>query len=354
MGWWIGASGSGHRRATEPETKVSITATARQFWIRAPGRGEIVSAELAPLDGGEVLVRALYSGISRGTEALVYRGEVPASQRDVMRAPFQEGDFPGPVKYGYSSVGEVLEAPDRWSALVGRAVFCLYPHQDLYAVPGDAVVALPVGVPIGRGVLTANLETALNAVWDGGPSAGDRIVVIGAGVVGLLVAWLCQQLPGARVTIVDPDPSRAGYRSGVGARTRGGATRRRRRRTSWCTRAGPPEGLSAALAAAAVEATVLELSWYGARVVPLPLGEAFHSRRLTIRSSQVGRIPPARSPRWSNKRRIGVALDLLRDPRLDALISGESDFDTLPEVMAKLSSDGRGVLCHRIRYPQLP
>ena len=353
MGWWIGASGSGHRRATEPETKVSITATARQFWIRAPGRGEIVSAELAPLDGGEVLVRALYSGISRGTEALVYRGEVPASQRDVMRAPFQEGDFPGPVKYGYSSVGEVLEAPDRWSALVGRAVFCLYPHQDLYAVPGDAVVALPVGVPIGRGVLTANLETALNAVWDGGPSAGDRIVVIGAGVVGILVAWLCQQLPGARVTIVDPDPSRADTARELGLELAevppadGDAD-------LVVHASGTAEGLSAALAAAAVEATVLELSWYGARVVPLPLGEAFHSRRLTIRSSQVGRIPPARSPRWSNKRRIGVALDLLRDPRLDALISGESDFDTLPEVMAKLSSDGRGVLCHRIRYPQLP
>ena len=281
MGWWIGASGSGHRRATEPETKVSITATARQFWIRAPGRGEIVFAELAPLDGGEVLVRALYSGISRGTEALVYRGEVPASQRDVMRAPFQEGDFPGPVKYGYSSVGEVLEAPDRWSALVGRAVFCLYPHQDLYAVPGDAVVALPVGVPIERGVLTANLETALNAVWDGGPSAGDRIVVIGAGVVGLLVAWLCQQLPGARVTIVDPDPSRADPARELGLElaemppTDGDAD-------LVVHASGTAEGLSVALAAAAVEATVLELSWYGTRVVPpaagrgLPLPTSHH------------------------------------------------------------------------------
>ena len=168
--------------------------------------GEIVAANLPPRQEGEVLVRTLYSGISRGTETLVYRGEVPDSQHGVMRAPFQEGDFSGPVKYGYSSVGEVLEGP---ASLVGQAVFCLYPHQDLYCVPAESVTPLPITIPPSRAVLAANLETALNAVWDSQAGPGDRIVVIGAGVVGILVAWLCNSLPGADVLLVDVDPTRA-------------------------------------------------------------------------------------------------------------------------------------------------
>jgi threonine dehydrogenase-like Zn-dependent dehydrogenase len=266
-----------------------------------------------------------------------------------MRAPFQEGDFPGPVKYGYSSVGEVLEAPERLRSLVGRAVFCLHPHQDRYVVPAGAVTVLPAGVPPERAVLAANMETAVNAMWDGAPSAGDRIVVIGAGVIGLLTAWLCRQLPGARVTVVDPDPARAAPARGLGLelveRTPGGADADLVVHAS-----GSAEGLAAALAVARVEATVLELSWYGSRVVPLPLGEDFHARRITLKSSQVGRIPPLRAPRWSHARRLALALELLGDPALDALISGESGFDELPEVMSRLARDGRGVLCHRIRY----
>jgi threonine dehydrogenase-like Zn-dependent dehydrogenase len=328
---------------------MSSTGTTRQFWIRGPGRGEIRSAGVPRRKEDEVLVRALYSGISRGTESLVFRGEVPPSQYQAMRAPFQEGDFPGPVKYGYSSVGEVLEAPERLSALVGRHVFCLYPHQEHYSVPAGAVTALPPGVPPGRAVLAANLETAVNAVWDGAPSVGDRIVVIGGGVVGLLVAWLCRQLPGARVTVVDPDPSRA-----VPARALGvehSTTPPEGASADLVVHAsGAAEGLAAALAVANIEATVLELSWYGNRSVPLPLGENFHARRITLRSSQVGRIPPLRLPRWSPARRLALALELLRDASLDALISGESELDELPEVMSRLSGDGRGVLCHRIRY----
>jgi threonine dehydrogenase-like Zn-dependent dehydrogenase len=328
---------------------MSSTGTTREFWIRAPGRGEIRSAGLPRRKDDEVLVRALYSGISRGTEALIFRGEVPRSQYQAMRAPFQEGDFPGPVKYGYSSVGEVLEAPERLSALVGRPVFCLYPHQEHYAVPAGAVTVLPAGVPPERAVLAANMETAVNAVWDGAPTVGDRIVVIGGGVVGLLVAWLCRQLPGARVTVVDPDPSRAAPARTLGLEHL--ATPPEGASADLVVHAsGTAEGLAAALAAARVEATVLELSWYGDRLVPLPLGEDFHARRITIRSSQVGRIPPLRVPRWSHQRRLALALELLRDPSLDALITGESDFDELPELMSRLSADGRGVLCHRIRY----
>ena len=331
-------------------TRTLVPRTARQFWIPAPGRGEIVTSQLGPGEPDQVLVRALYSGISRGTESLVFRGEVPPSQHQVMRAPFQEGDFPGPVKYGYSSVGEVLEAPvGPEASLIGRHVFCLHPHQDLYLVPAPAVRVLPDGLPPERAVLGANMETALNAVWDARPSVGDRIVVIGGGVVGLLVAWLCRQIPAARVSLVDIDASREGVAEGLelefSDRAPAGAD------ADFIFHAsGSPDGLEAALSVAGVEATVVELSWYGNQSVPLPLGEAFHSRRLTLRSSQVGRIPIDRAARWDHARRLGLALDLLRDERLDLLISGESDFEELPEVMGRIAEDGRGVLCHRIRY----
>ena len=333
------------------------TSIARQFWIQTPGRGEIVRAALPPPAPGEVLVRARYSGVSRGTEALVFRGEVPDSQRQVMRAPFQEGEFPGPVKYGYASVGEVedLEAdPNKESdaagarALVGRTVFCLYPHQDLYRVPSAAVTLLPADLPATRAVLAANMETAVNVCWDARPSPGDRIVVIGAGVVGLLIAWLCRQVPGVAVTLVDVDPEKQAIAAelAVPCRTEPAPERDA---DLVIHASGDPDGLRTALDIAGVEATIVEASWYGTRSVALPLGEHFHARRLTIRSSQVGRLPPDRAPRWNHRRRMRLALELLRDPRLDALITGESAFEDLPDVMVELSGSP-GPLCHRIRY----
>jgi NADPH:quinone reductase-like Zn-dependent oxidoreductase len=312
--------------------------------------GEIVTAPLAPGQGseekGEVLVRARYSGISRGTEALVFRGEVPPSQYEAMRAPFQEGRFPAPVKYGYSSVGEVIEGPD---ALVGRTVFCLHPHQDVYRVPAAAVTPLPDGLPAARAVLAANMETALNGLWDAQPAPGDRIVVVGAGVVGMMAAWLCSRMPATDVLVYDVDDRRAGPAKALGLSLTGedptGAAADLVIHAS-----GQEAGLRSALAAAGMEATVLELSWYGNRHVTLPLGEAFHSRRLTLMSSQVGHLPPRRAARWNHRRRMEKALELLLDPALDALISGESPFDDLPRVMSELSKDGNGALCHRIRY----
>jgi threonine dehydrogenase-like Zn-dependent dehydrogenase len=305
-----------------------------------------LATDLAPRQEGEVLVRAIYSGISRGTESLVFRGEVPESQHEAMRAPFQEGHFPGPVKYGYSSVGEVIEGPDE---LQGCAVFCLYPHQDLYCVPAASVMLLPDGLPEARAVLAANAETALNAVWDARPGPGDRIAVIGLGVVGLLTAWLCDQLPGTEVIAFDVDPGRAQVAKALGLSFTSeppvGADADLVIHAS-----GQEEGLRTALDTAGLEATILELSWYGNRSVSLPLGEAFHSRRLTLKSSQVGRIPADRTPRWDYARRMNAALRLLLDPRLDALISGESDFEELPQTLERLSRDPAGALCHRIRY----
>ena len=306
-----------------------------------------MNAELPPRQDGEVLVRTLYSGISRGTESLVFKGLVPPSQFQTMRAPFQDGEFPAPVKYGYMNVGRVEEGPE---PLAGQIVFCLYPHQDIYCVPAPAVTPVPSDVPAGRAILAANTQTAVNAVWDAGPSVGDRIVVIGAGVVGLLIAWLCRRIPGAQVTLVDTDPSRESVAQTLDlpfltkppTETRADVV---------VHASGRPEGLASALSVADMEATIVDVSWYGATPVPLPLGEAFHSQRLTIRSSQVSRIPPSRAPRWSHARRAMLALELLADPTLDLLITGESEFEDLPNVLATLSRDPADALCHRIRYP---
>lgn len=319
---------------------------ARQFWIRSPGHGEITRSELAPGGADDVLVHTRYSGVSRGTESLVFRGEVPPSQAQAMRAPFQEGEFPAPVKYGYTSVGDVLEGPGDVTA---RTVFCLFPHQDRYRVPVTAVAPLPDGLPPARAVLAATMETAVNVIWDARPTAGDRILVVGAGVVGLLCGWLCRGIPGAEVIAVDVNPARAPVAAALGL-----AFRTDMPETADADlvihASGHPDGLTSAMRAAGMEATIVEASWYGNRSVPLPLGEAFHSRRLTLRSSQVGHLNPQRRPRWTHARRLTLALDLLCDSRLDVLITGESRFEELPEVMARLCQAPGDTLCHRIRY----
>ena len=320
------------------------------FWTVAPGRGELRRETLPPLRDGDVLVRSLYSAISRGTESLVFRGEVPPSEYHRMRAPFQQGDFPAPVKYGYINVG-VVEAGcgAQAQALVGRRVFCLYPHQQAYVVPATAVVALPDAVPSARAVLAANLETAINAIWDASPTLGDRIAVVGGGVLGALVTWLCARIPGTEVELIDLDPSRAALATALGA---GFALPDGARGNCDLVihASGAPAGLARALELAGDEATVLEMSWYGQRSVTLALGEAFHARRLTLRSSQVGRLPPRQAPRWTYRRRMELALSLLVDSLPDVLISGESDFASLPDTLQRLSSAPAGALCHRIRY----
>lgn len=319
---------------------------ARAFWIAAPGAGEIRPEPLRHPEPGDVMVRAVYSGISRGTEALVFRGEVPASEAARMRAPFQAGDFPAPVKYGYISVGVVETGP---ATLAGRTVFCLHPHQTRYVVPADAVHVLPDDVPAARAVLAANMETAINGVWDGTPRVGDRIAVVGGGVVGCLVAWLAARIPECRVELVDTNEERAAIASRLGA---GFATPERASPEADLVfhASGTPEGLTTALRLAAFEAVVVEMSWYGDRAVAVPLGQAFHSRRLTLRASQVGAVAASQRARWTLHRRMGLALALLADPCLDGLITGESPFEALPEVMAELARGPGRALCHRITY----
>jgi 2-desacetyl-2-hydroxyethyl bacteriochlorophyllide A dehydrogenase len=324
---------------------------ARACWLVQAGRAELRTQTLHEPADGEVLVRTLHSGISRGTEMLVFRGEVPASEHQRMRAPFQQGDFPWPLTYGYSSVGVVEQGPP---ALQGRAVFCLHPHQDRYVVPAAAVHPLPEDVPPARAVLAANLETAVNALWDGAPRVGDRIAVVGGGAVGLLVAWLAGRLPGCRVQLVDLQPARAALaqRLGVGFALPDEASGDA---DLVVHASGQGAGLQTALRLAGFEATVLELSWYGTRAVELPLGQAFHARRLVLKSSQVGHVAAARRARWDHAQRLRLALRLLADPVLDALVTGASPFDELPALLARLAAGGGAgtaadTICHRIDY----
>ena len=313
----------------------------------APGRAEIRSEALPAVADGEVRVRTLHTGVSRGTEGLVFRGEVPASEAQRMRAPFQAGDFPGPVKYGYVNVGVVEDGP---ADLLGRTVFCLYPHQTVYQVPASAVVPLPGGVPPARAVLAANLETAINALWDAAPRLGDRIAVVGGGTLGLLVAWLAARLPGCEVQVVDTEAGRADVALALGASFALPADARADADLVVHTSA-QAAGLATALRLAAFEATVLELSWYGSRAVSVPLGEAFHSQRLTLKSSQVGQVATPQRGRWSHRRRLELALSLLTDPALDRLITHSAPFHELPNVLERLSTGAPDTLCHRIDYP---
>ncbi|MCX4585185.1 zinc-binding alcohol dehydrogenase [Streptomyces sp. NBC_01481] len=319
---------------------------ARAFWLRSPGHGEVREVALPDPAAGEVLVRTLFSGVSRGTETLVFRGGVPESQYGVMRAPFQEGDFPGPVKYGYLNVGLVEEGPRE---LVGRTVFSLYPHQTRFVVPAGAVTPVPDSVPASRAVLAGTVETAVNAVWDAAPMLGDRIAVVGAGMVGASVAAVLARFPAVRVQLVDANPARADI-----ARALGVDFALPEEAAGDCDlvvhASATEEGLARSLELLAPEGTVLELSWYGDRRISLPLGEAFHSRRLVVRSSQVGTVSPARGSRRTFDDRLVLALDLLADPAFDALITAECAFDELPDVLPRLASGDLPGLCLRVRY----
>jgi threonine dehydrogenase-like Zn-dependent dehydrogenase len=324
-----------------------MTTEARAFWVREPGKGEIRMEPLARPRPGEVLVRTLRSGISRGTETLVFGGRVPPSQYDVMRAPFQAGDFPGPVKYGYLNVGVVVDGPPE---LQDRTVFCLYPHQTAYVVPAAAVTVVPDGVPPERAVLAGTVETAVNALWDAGPLVGDRVAVVGAGMVGCCVARLLARFPGVTVTLVDVDPARESVSASLGARFAPPALAPSDQDLVVHTSA-TSAGLQLSLDLLGRGGTVLELSWYGDDETVLALGGAFHSSTLTIRASQVGTVAAARRSRRTTAQRLELALELLHDPAFDALLSGESAFDELPEVMVRMAAGELPALCHSVTYP---
>lgn len=320
---------------------------AAALWYAGPGHVEIRNESLGPLADGKVRVRALYGAISRGTEALIAAGQVPESEYQRMRAPFMGGAFPFPVKYGYATIGRVEAGPE---GLVGRTVFALHPHQTLFDLPAEAAVLIPPEIPLSRAVLAANMETALNATWDSAPGPSGRITVVGAGVVGALVGFLCARIEGAEVTLVDIDPARKEL-----ARTLG---------LNFATPEAAPvdcdfvfhtsataAGLTTALNIARDEAIIIELSWYGAGMVSVPLGGAFHSRRLKIVSSQVGQVAPSHRATWTHRQRLEAAIALTADPRLDTLLAPAVDFRELPTLLPDILKPRSGVLCQLISYP---
>ena len=321
---------------------------AQALWYVGAGRIELREEALLPLASGSVCVRALHGALSRGTEGLIFAGRVPESEFDRMRAPFMAGAFPFPVKYGYSVVGRVEAGP---AELHSRLVFALHPHQTRFNIPSSAAVPLPEDLAPERAVLTANMETALNAVWDAGPERGDRIAVVGAGVVGALVGYLCRRtVPDVHVTLVDINPARAEIARALSVNfaTPDAAPTECDLVVHASATAG---GLATALNLARDEAIVLELSWYGAGNVAVPLGGAFHSRRLRLISSQVGKVAPSHRASWTHRARLEAALAYTADPQLDALLAPAVAFADLPARLPQILAPSSGILCQRIDYP---
>jgi threonine dehydrogenase-like Zn-dependent dehydrogenase len=323
-----------------------VKATA--LWSTAPGVAELRDEVLPPCGPGQALVRMLASGISRGTERLVLAGRVPRNQWPVMRAPLMAGEFPFPVKYGYAAVGVVEAGPE---ALLGRRVFCLHPHQDRFLAPAAMCIPIPDAVPDRRAVLAANMETAVNVLWDARPLVGERALVIGAGVVGLLVAALLARIPGLDLSVCDIDAGRAPLVQALGAR--------------FCMpdaapdardliihASADPAGLQLALSRAGFEGRIVEASWYGDRAVTLPLGEAFHAQRLSIISSQVGQVAPAMRGRRTHGERLALALALLDDPRFDALLAAPVPFAALPAALPGILNGAAAQPCPTVSYSE--
>ncbi len=321
---------------------------ARALWYTAPGKAELREELLPAIGPGEIVVRTLYSGVSRGTERLVSSGGVCETERERMRCPMQSGDFPFPVKYGYCAVGRV---ESRDSVLSGQTVFVLHPHQDVFTAPAVMAHPVPENIPARRAVLAANMETALNALWDSGAGPGDRIAVIGGGVAGLLVGFLASRLPGAEVTLADIDPARHELAVALGCRFALPSAAPHYCDVVFHTSA-TPQGLATAVASAGFEATIVEMSWYGSEDTLAPLGGAFHSQRLKLLSSQVGEVSPSHRPRWSRRRRMEAALRLLAAPELDRLTSVEIPFNEAAARLPQLLQKGAPGLAPVIGYGQ--
>jgi NADPH:quinone reductase-like Zn-dependent oxidoreductase len=323
---------------------------ANAYWTVGQEKGELRLEDVPAPGPGEALVRALYSGISKGTEVVVHCASVPPRVAERMRAPHQEGSFPSPVKFGYLSVGIVEEGPED---LAGRTVFCLHPHQDRYVVPVDSLTIVPENVPARRAVLTGTVETAVNALWEAGPRLGDRVAVVGAGLVGGMVATLLRTFPLQRLQLIDVDPAKRAFAHALGVEFSNPDDA-----LTDCDIvihcSGSQSGLERSLQLVGDEGDVIELSWYADRKVTLPLGEDFHARRLSIRSSQVGVVARARRHRRTNADRLQLAVSLLSDPVFDTFLTGASAFAELPDVVQQLSDGRLDALCHVIEYPQAP
>ena len=320
---------------------------AQAYWVTESGHGEL-RPEAIPTPGPqEALVRTLYSGVSRGTERVVHEGRVPERVADLMHAPHQEGDFPGPVKYGYLSVGVVEQGPDAW---IGKTVFSLHPHQDFYVVPTNQLTAIPEDVPARRAVLTGIVEVAINALWEAGPRLGDRVAVVGGGLVGGVLATILRKYPLGRLQLVDADAEKRNLAEKLNINfALPDEAENDCDIVFHCSASN--EGLKLSLQLAGDDSDVIELSWFADKEVTLPLGEDFHARRLTIRSSQVGAVALPRRHRRTNAQRLELAAAILKDPVFDTFLSSECQFQNLPTSLVKLF-ERPGGFCHVVAYPK--
>ena len=288
---------------------------------------------------GEVRIHAIASGLSHGTEMLVFRGEVPTDL--ALDLPTLAGSYAFPIKFGYASVGRVVETGAGVTELApGDHVFVHHPHQQEYVVRAAAAVRLPKRLPPELGVFLANCETALNVVLDAHPYLGDEVAVFGQGVVGLLVTQLMERA-GAAVTAVEPIAVRRELALRGGAEdavTPEAAAARIATRTNGrgadvvIEASGNGGALQLAIDAAAFQASVVVCSWYGSKPVSLDLGSRFHRQRLRLVSSQVSRLDPALAPRWDRQRRLDTALALLEELVLGPLISHRIPFAKAAEA----------------------
>ena len=318
------------------------------YWTMAPRHGVLRTEPARTPRADEALVRTICSGVSHGTEMLVHAGRIPPEVAESMRAPFQVGSLPGPVKYGYLSVGVVEEGPAPLKK--GTRVFCLHPHQDRYVVPASALTPIPDAVPSDRAVLAGTVETGINALWDAGPRIGDRVAVVGAGMVGASIAALLRTFPLDRLQLVDVNPSRSALAAALGVEfVHPDDAAGDNDLVFHCS--ATQSGIARGLQLLGTEAELIELSWYGTVQPRVPLGAEFHSRRLAIRASQVGAVAAARRPRRTTNDRLALAMRMLHDPVFDAFITGHGPFSALPQTMESIFDDGTDTLCQVIDYP---
>lgn len=314
----------------------------------------IEECQLADFKEKNVLIETLYSGISRGTESLVYHGKVPISEANRMRCPHQTGDFTYPVSYGYACVGKVIETQSDVSQIKkDDIVFVLHPHQDIFCVPEEACNLVPATLTPSRAVLSANMETALNAVWDAEISGTSNHMVIGAGVVGLLTAFVLKSLSGHSPILIDINTAKKpiAEKLGLAFHTPDEIAQKNLAEMERLFNTSASEkGLQLAIEQSGFEAKILEMSWYGDKAVNLRLGGEFHSKRLQIISSQVGHIAPAKRETHGYSDRMQEAMKLLSDDKLDALLEPEIMFEALPDHLHDIFNKNSSALCQLVKY----
>lgn len=321
---------------------------ARALWHDGRQKSSIRKEELHPLQEGWCEIQTVFSSISPGTESLVARGKVPGEVQGDMACPYMGGEYPFPVKYGYSLVGEVVAGS---RDMKGKMVHVLHPHQTRCRVREEDVYPVPPAVPAERATLASNMETAVNALWDSGATIGDRVLVVGFGTVGSLVTRLVSGLPGVRVQVVDTDTEKVklagqmGFEASTPDGGEGGTGFDLVFHTS-----GTGKGLQAAVDRVGFEGLVVDLSWYGNRKVSLALGGTFHTGRKKIVSSQVSYVAAGKRSRWDRNRRKELVFSCLEDAGYDAHLTSAVSFEDLPELFRTLRNSPARELSYLVTY----